>query len=90
MKFQTRPREGRVQGSRSINFSAHRGGTNVEQPMCNHLGSVRTNKKKNEKTLNKQKLRDNLRPRIRRAGGDTTRLAAPACCHYLLFTDRKW
>ena len=22
--------------------------------------------------------------------GDTTRLATPACCHYLLFTDRKW
>lgn len=21
---------------------------------------------------------------------DTTRLATPACCHYLLFTDRKW
>lgn len=76
MKFQTRPCE----GSRSIDVSVHCGGD-----------KSRLHSDDNDAHF-KQKLQNNLELRMRRFDfdDDTTRLAAPARCHYLLFTDRKW
>lgn len=71
-KFQTRPGEGSPLSSRSIDFPAHCGGTNIQEPMCNHLSSIRALM---THAHNKGKLRNNLGLQIRR---DTTQLAAPA------------
>lgn len=39
LKFQTQPHN-HIQGWRSINISAHRRGTTIQQLMYNHVGSI--------------------------------------------------